>query len=84
MLEDLPNELKDDELAVYEKYYDKENRYKCPKVTCRYCSQGFKDAKMRAKHVNVHERPFQCEETDCIANEYGFANSKDLDKYVCC
>lgn len=82
LLERLPPTLNSQELATFKQFYDDERRFKCPKITCRYFSEGFKDAKTRKRHVNIHERPFNCEASDCIGAEYGFANSKDLEKYV--
>jgi hypothetical protein len=82
LLEELPPTLSPSELKTFKQFYDDERRFKCPKITCKYFSEGFKDAKTRKRHVNIHERPFNCEVSDCIGSEYGFANSKDLEKYV--
>jgi hypothetical protein len=88
LLEELPKKMKDKhekhekELAQLARFYDVDRRFKCPKITCMYFSEGFKDAKSRKKHVNVHDRPFQCEAPDCLGAECGFANSKDLEKCV--
>jgi hypothetical protein len=81
LLEDLPKTLSSSELTVYRQFYDDERRFKCTKITCAYFSEGFKDAKTRKKHLNLHDRPFQCEVSDCVAAEIGFSNSKDLEKY---
>ncbi|KAH7122481.1 C2H2 domain-containing protein [Dendryphion nanum] len=81
LLEELPDKLDERELKVYEQFYDHTNRYKCPRITCMYFFQGFKDHKSRKKHVNIHDRPFQCDASECIASECGFANSKDLEKH---
>jgi hypothetical protein len=79
LLEDLPSKLDNDELAEFHNFYDGEKLYKCTKITCRYFSEGFKDAKTRKKHVNIHERPFHCDVPDCLGAE-GFANQGDLQK----
>ncbi|KAF2128362.1 C2H2 domain-containing protein [Dothidotthia symphoricarpi CBS 119687] len=81
VLEDLPKQLSTSELVLYRQFYDEERRYKCTKITCRYFSEGFKDEKARKRHVNIHERPFQCEVSDCLGAE-GFANPKDLEKHT--
>lgn len=78
-MEELLPKLPKDELDKYDQFYDKERRFKCTRITCMYFSHGFKDAKSRKRHVNIHDRPFQCEVPDCLGNE-GFANSKDLEK----
>jgi DNA-directed RNA polymerase subunit RPC12/RpoP len=70
-----------DEKTVYARFYDEERRFKCTRITCRYFSEGFKDEKARKRHVNIHDRPFQCEIPDCLGAE-GFANSKDLEKHT--
>jgi ribosomal protein L37AE/L43A len=81
VLEELPSKLDPATRTAYERFYDIEKRYKCTKITCRYFSEGFKDAKARKKHVNIHDRPFQCEVSDCLGAE-GFANPKDLEKHT--
>ena len=80
LLETLPDKLSQAELQAFQQFYDVDRRFKCPKITCMYFSHGFKDAKSRKKHVNVHDRPYQCEVPECLAQECGFANSKDLEK----
>jgi hypothetical protein len=79
LLEDLPPKMKQPELEQFRKFYNDERRYKCTRITCSYFSEGFKDLKSRKRHVNIHDRPYQCEVPDCIGAE-GFANSKDLEK----
>lgn len=83
LLEELPSSkvFNSDDLARYCKFYDHERLFKCTKITCRYFSEGFKDSKARKKHVNIHERPFCCEVSDCLGNE-GFGNSGDLQRRV--
>lgn len=61
-------------------YGDK--RYKCPKLTCFYFHEGFKDSKSRKDHVNRHDRPFRCTIEGCSSDEYGFRSSKDLGKHM--
>ncbi|KAF1974533.1 C2H2 domain-containing protein, partial [Bimuria novae-zelandiae CBS 107.79] len=80
-MEETVSKLKGQELEIFKEFYDHERPYKCTKITCMYFSEGFKDAKSKKRHVNVHERPFQCEVTDCLGNE-GFSNHKDLEKHT--
>ncbi|KAJ4302641.1 hypothetical protein N0V90_001530 [Kalmusia sp. IMI 367209] len=79
LMEETASKLKGQELETFKQFYDNERPYKCTKITCMYFSEGFKDAKSRKRHVNIHDRPFQCEVHDCLGAE-GFANSKDLEK----
>jgi hypothetical protein len=79
LMEDTVSKLKGAELETFKQFYDNERPYKCTKITCMYFSEGFKDAKSKKRHVNIHDRPFQCEVHDCLGAE-GFANSKDLEK----
>ncbi|CAI6333480.1 unnamed protein product [Periconia digitata] len=81
LVEDLPPKLNPADLDKFHQFYDGERRYKCTRITCMYFSEGFKDAKSRKRHVNIHDRPFQCEVPDCLGAE-GFANSKDLEKHT--
>jgi hypothetical protein len=61
-------------------YGDK--RYKCPKLTCFYFHEGFKDSKSRKDHIDRHDRPFRCTFPDCSVAEFGFGSSKDLGKHT--
>jgi hypothetical protein len=80
LLEELPVKLSTSDLEKYGRFYNEKIKYKCTKITCRYFYEGFQDAKARKKHVNIHDRPFQCEVSDCLGAE-GFANQKDLEKH---
>jgi hypothetical protein len=81
LLEELPADLSKSEMAAYCKFYDEKRRYKCTKITCRYFSQGFADSKARKRHINIHDRPYQCEVSDCLGGE-GFAHEKDLKNHT--
>jgi hypothetical protein len=70
-----------EEKTAYSRFYNDKRRYKCTRITCRYFSEGFKDEKSRKRHVNIHERPYQCEIPDCVGAE-GFVNVKDLEKHT--
>ena len=59
-----------------------EKRFKCPKITCFYFHEGFKDAESRDAHINRHDRPFNCTSPDCSVAEFGFASGKDLEKHM--
>lgn len=78
-IEETISKLKGPELETFKQFHDNERPYKCTKITCMYFSEGFKDAKSKKRHINIHERPFQCEVPDCLGAE-GFANHKDLEK----
>jgi hypothetical protein len=83
LLEEFPKTYPSpDEKAMYNTFYDEERRFKCTRITCRYFSEGFKDEKTRKRHVNIHDRPFQCEVPDCLGADMGFANTKDLEKHT--
>jgi hypothetical protein len=84
ILEDFPKTKPgptSDEKEAYNRFYNEERRFKCTRITCRYFSEGFKDEEARKRHVNIHERPFQCDIPDCLEAE-GFANSKDLERHT--
>jgi DNA-directed RNA polymerase subunit RPC12/RpoP len=80
LLEDT-KELSKIEMNSYSKFYDDKRRFKCTKITCRYFSQGFADIKAKKRHINIHDRPFQCEVSECLGAE-GFANEKDLKNHT--
>jgi hypothetical protein len=81
LLEELPAKPSKSETDAYCRFYDEKRRYKCTKITCRYFSQGFSDRKAKKRHINIHDRPFQCEVSDCLGAE-GFANEKDLKNHT--
>jgi hypothetical protein len=60
-------------------YGDK--HFKCPRPTCFYFHEGFKDARSREQHINRHDRPFNCAFPDCFVAEFGFSSNKDLEKH---
>ena len=81
LLEEPLDKLSKDEKIAYSKFYDNKRRYKCTKITCRYFSQGFSEIKAKKRHINIHDRPYQCDVPDCLGNE-GFANEKDLKNHT--
>ncbi|EXJ70482.1 uncharacterized protein A1O5_06551 [Cladophialophora psammophila CBS 110553] len=56
--------------------------FRCPKVTCYYFHEGFTDGKSRKKHVNRHDRPFQCDQPDCTGADLGFGSKKELENHM--
>jgi hypothetical protein len=77
----LPASLSDPGGPDLTTYYG-EKRFKCPKVTCFYFHEGFKDLKSRKKHIDRHDRPFDRSFPDCSLGDLGFASNKDLDKHM--
>ncbi|KAJ4353074.1 hypothetical protein N0V95_003669 [Ascochyta clinopodiicola] len=66
LLEELPSSklFDNNDLDKYRQFYDHERLFKCTKITCRYFSEGFKDAKARRKHVNIHEQAYEALKDD--------------------
>jgi hypothetical protein len=81
LLEDLYPKLSSQKKDIYSQFYDEKRRFKCTRITCRYFSEGFADASQKKKHINMHNRPFHCDVTNCLGNE-GFTNNNDLLKLV--
>jgi hypothetical protein len=79
LLETFSPKSNTNEAEIFGQFYDSERRFKCTQITCVYFSEGFKTAKMRKRHVELHSRPYRCEVPDCLGAE-GFTNSKDLEK----
>jgi hypothetical protein len=59
-----------------------EKRYKCPKLTCFYFHEGFKDARSRDVHIRRHDRPFNCTFPDCSVADFGFVSNNELDRHM--
>ena len=81
LLEEPIEKLGKAERDAYCKFYDHERRFRCTKITCRYFSQGFSEAKAKKRHINIHDRPYHCDVSDCLGAE-GFANEKDLKNHT--
>jgi hypothetical protein len=58
-----------------------DKHFKCPRPTCFYFHEGFKEARSRDQHINRHDRPFNCAFPDCSIAEFGFSSNKDLEKH---
>jgi hypothetical protein len=56
--------------------------FKCPKTTCFYFHEGFKDDEACKEHILRHDRPFNCEVSDCSGAQLGFLSNKDLEKHM--
>jgi DNA-directed RNA polymerase subunit RPC12/RpoP len=69
------------EKGVLMRYYGPK-RFKCSFVTCIDFYEGFRDAKTRDKHVNLHKRPWICDVPQCTSVSFGFASNKDLEKHM--
>jgi hypothetical protein len=76
VLESLPS-TSSEAITIF--YGDK--HFKCPRSTCFYFHEGFKDARSRDQHINRHDRPFNCAFPDCSIAEFGFSSNKDLEKH---
>ncbi|KAL0253341.1 hypothetical protein SLS55_010317 [Diplodia seriata] len=55
--------------------------FKCPKLRCRYFSQGFVDAQERDNHVNEHERPYCCSYSGCVVALLGYPTEQQLQRH---
>jgi len=56
--------------------------FRCPKLTCYYFHEGFKDKQTRDKHVARHDHPHQCPQSDCESADFGFSSKQDLTNHV--
>lgn len=80
--EDLGEELgpnSTDRMSLTELYG--ENWFKCNRLSCHYFHEGFRKAPMRQDHYDRHDRPFKCDEEDCIAAGIGLSSLKELEKH---
>ncbi|KAL1647098.1 hypothetical protein SLS58_002869 [Diplodia intermedia] len=55
--------------------------FKCPKLRCRYFSQGFLDAQERDNHVKEHERPYRCSYSGCVVALLGYPTEQQLQRH---
>ncbi|KAL6918241.1 hypothetical protein FSST1_009736 [Fusarium sambucinum] len=56
-------------------------RYKCPKIHCVKLSDGFPNRTQLRKHVNVHDRPFRCNDEYCHVHAIGYESEKQLQSH---
>jgi hypothetical protein len=61
-------------------FYGKK-QFKCSKLTCFYFHEGFDNAAKRDKHVNKHDRPFNCDVLGCSISLFGFTSNTELEKH---
>jgi DNA-directed RNA polymerase subunit RPC12/RpoP len=81
ILETLPHSNGSSHAADLNVFYG-DKAFKCPKVTCHYFHEGFKDANSRETHIRRHDRPYNCTVADCLGAESGFSSNKDLEKHM--
>ena len=55
--------------------------FKCSRLSCYYFHEGFDSESSRKDHYNRHERPFRCDEEDCLAAVIGFGSLKELEEH---
>jgi uncharacterized C2H2 Zn-finger protein len=58
------------------------NLYKCPRVSCRYFTDGFASQSEQKKHSDRHERPYRCEDEQCHGYQVGFALESQLTRHM--
>jgi uncharacterized Zn-finger protein len=58
------------------------NLFKCPRFSCKYFTQGFTSKGERDRHVERHERPARCTDTNCTGFIIGFANEAQLARHL--
>lgn len=81
VVEKLAEEVKtEEEREALNEYYGR-NLYKCPRTLCGLFYQGFDDAKKRKRHIDRHNRPFECTIPGCTMAEVGFISGKDLERH---
>ena len=78
LLEDL-SASRSDKVRVQHLYGSRP--FKCQVVFCFYFHEGFTNKKTCDKHVNCHERPFQCEVEDCSISGLGLASYNALQRH---
>lgn len=69
-----------EEREALNEYYGR-NLYKCPRTLCGLFYEGFDDAKKRKRHIDRHNRPFECTIPGCTMAEVGFISGKDLERH---
>jgi hypothetical protein len=81
-LENLSKSIRKDnpEMSSLREYYGN-NWYKCSKLSCYYFHEGFQSQAIRQKHFDRHDRPFSCDDEDCVAGRIGFPSLKELEKH---
>ena len=58
------------------------NLYKCPRVSCRFFTDGFSTKSQRDHHLEKHKRGFNCTYPGCPYGTLGFKTQRELDKHI--
>jgi DNA-directed RNA polymerase subunit RPC12/RpoP len=64
-----------------EKYYGS-NLFKCPRLSCKFFSNGFATATQRDQHLGKHQRPFRCTVSGCPNGTIGMSSERELQKHT--
>ncbi|VBB81748.1 Putative protein of unknown function [Podospora comata] len=67
--------------AKLEKHYGS-NLFKCPRLSCKFFTNGFATAEQRNQHLGKHQRPFRCAIEGCLSGTTGMASEKELQKHM--
>lgn len=57
-------------------------RFRCPRFSCNYFTEGFSTPEEREKHVGRHERPARCTDEHCRGSKIGFATDAQLERHL--
>lgn len=69
-----------DKSAMFKNYG--RNIFKCPRLSCKSFTSGFKTAEDRNRHKNRHDTPFRCKNPDCPMFEIGFDSEPKVKKHM--
>ncbi|GIZ44205.1 hypothetical protein CKM354_000740900 [Cercospora kikuchii] len=58
------------------------NVFKCPRIYCKWFSEGFSQAEERKAHVDKHERSHFCPYFSCMYATIGFPAARELSRHV--
>lgn len=58
------------------------HRFRCPRFSCKYFTEGFSTPEEREKHVERHERPARCTDEHCRGSKIGFATKAQLERHL--
>ncbi|PIA93282.1 hypothetical protein CB0940_04886 [Cercospora beticola] len=56
--------------------------FKCPRIYCKWFSEGFSRAEDRQLHVDKHERSHLCPHRSCLHATLGFPTAKELSRHL--
>jgi DNA-directed RNA polymerase subunit RPC12/RpoP len=63
------------------KYYGS-NLFRCPRLSCKFFSNGFATANQRDQHLGKHQRPFRCTVAGCPNGAIGMVSERELQKHT--